>query len=157
MSASPDPARTDPTPLPAVRREVLLAADRDAVWRELSDPNALSGWLADEVDVAVEPGATGTVRDAGGPERPVRVESVEPGRRLSLVWGGDADGETLVELTLRPDDADPDRTRLVVVEVPVATLSLVAPAADRLLVSAGRPGVGGAGAPTASAVLAGCR
>lgn len=135
-----------------VRREVALRADADAVWEQLADADGLSGWLADEVDVEVRPGADGTVRDHGGSERSVRVEDVEPGRRLSLVWTDAGDEETLVELTVEPAD-DGLGTRVVVVELPLRTFDLVGPALERIVATGG----GGAGAATASAALAGCR
>lgn len=150
QTAADEPA--DAASFPAVRREVGLRADPDAVWEQLSGADALSGWLADEVDVEVRPGARGTVRDRGAPARPVRVEDVDPGRRLSLVWTDAGAEETLVDLTLVPAE-DGLGTRLVVVEVPLRTLELVGPALQRVLAAGG----GGAGAATASAALAGCR
>lgn len=191
--AADGPARSG---VEAVRREVVLDAAPAAVWAELTSADALAGWLADEVVLdEVRPGATGTVRDAGGAARPVRVDEVVEGRRLGLTWRDEDDRETVVEITLAPvgdddestlapigdqdgqafDRSVPDhagasgpgegalgsggdgavvrRTRIVVVEVPVATLRLVAPAAARMLVAA--PPAGGFG-PVARA-LAGAR
>jgi uncharacterized protein YndB with AHSA1/START domain len=150
---SPQPPTDHPEP--AVRREVLLDAPVDEVWRALADDAGLAGWLADEVDLDVAPGATGTVRDAGGPLRPVRVDEVREGRGLSLVWSDEAEVETLVDIALTPADA-PDagrgRTRVVVVELPVVAVSAVSVQAARILV--GTPGGGGPSA-TASASAAG--
>ena len=110
-----------------VRREIVLPAERDAVWAFVGEPDGLSAWLADEVDLdAVEPGAEGTLRWADGTTRTAVVEDVEPGRRISLCWWEQDDGErTLVDLTL--DDAE-DGTRLVVVEVPLQTVRAVSAA-----------------------------
>src|SRR3954454_7971705 len=106
-----------------IRREILLPVDRDVAWEAISDPAELETWLADEVDLEIEPGAEGTVRWDGGEERHAVVEEVSEGRHLALRWwpaeGGD---ETIVELTL--DDHD-DGTLLVVVELPVATVRAV--------------------------------
>lgn len=160
MSTRPDPADTDAAPeddLQAVRREVVLDAPADAVWRQLEGPGALGGWLADEVDVEVRPGAEGTVRDAGGRPRPVTIDEVVPGRRLGLRWTDD-DRCSAVEIALEP--VGDDRTRVVVVEVPVAVLSLVAPAAERILAVAAPHGPEGGGTPAARAdggALAGVR
>ena len=103
-----------------VRREIVLPVERDAAWELLSDPRELETWLADEVDLDIEPGAEGTVRWDHGEERDAVVEEVAEGRRLALRWwpvdGGD---ETIVELTL--DDHD-DGTLLVVVELPLTTI-----------------------------------
>jgi uncharacterized protein YndB with AHSA1/START domain len=169
LDAAPDlgvPEGPDVLPaLEAVRREVVLDAAPDDVWRQFEEADALSGWLADEVDVEVRPGAEGTVRDADGPHRAVTVEEVVPGRRLGLRWRDVGDRPTVVEIGLEP--LGNDRTRVVVVEVPVAVLSLVAPAADRVLAVAGggaaRGGTSasaGGGAPTArggARALAGVR
>jgi uncharacterized protein YndB with AHSA1/START domain len=142
----------DLPPLEAVRRELVLDAPPREVWDEISRPGALGGWLADEVDVEVRTGAFGTVRDEGGPVRPVAVEEVVPGRRIGLVWRDVGDRPTLVEIALEPEGPAAARTRVVVVEVPVATLRLVAPAATRVLAGSSAAG----GGPAARA-LAGVR
>jgi uncharacterized protein YndB with AHSA1/START domain len=160
---SPQPPTAHPEP--AVRREVLLDAPVDDVWRALADDAGLAGWLADEVDLDVVPGATGTVRDAGGPPRPVRVDEVREGRGLSLVWSDEADVETLVDIALAPADAPGagrGRTRVVIVELPVVAVSAVSIGADRSLVGVAGPGsasAGGAATASASAgrALAGVR
>jgi uncharacterized protein YndB with AHSA1/START domain len=153
---SPQPPTDHPEP--AVRREVLLDAPVDDVWRALADDAGLAGWLADEVDLDVTPGATGTVRDAGGPLRPVRVDEVRAGRGLSLVWSDAAHVETLVDIALTPADDDAGRTRVVVVELPVVAVAAVCVGAGRSLVGAASGGGSSAGA-TASAgrALAGVR
>lgn len=156
---SPQPPTDHPEP--AVRREVLLDAPVDDVWRALADDAGLTGWLADEVDLDVVAGATGTVRDAGGPLRPVRVDEVREGRGLSLVWSDEDEVETLVDIALAPADSagtSRGRTRVVVVELPVVAVSAVTVQAARVLV-----GIPGGGAPSAAAsasagrVLAGVR
>lgn len=153
MPTSPDPDHADPTLLDAVRREVVLDAPVERVWAALADDDGLSGWLADEVELEVREGATGTVRDVGGPWRDVAVEEVVPGRRLGLSWRDVGDRPSVVDLVLEP--AGDGRTRVVVVEVPVATLRLVAPAAERLLRADGPGGPSWAGpAPTARGPLA---
>jgi uncharacterized protein YndB with AHSA1/START domain len=109
----------------AVRRETVLDAPRDAVWALVADPDGLATWLADDVDLdAIEPGASGTVTE-NGEERHVTIEEVEDGRRVALSWcvrGGDP---SLVELTL-DDDAEDGRTRMVIVELPLAALRVAA-------------------------------
>jgi uncharacterized protein YndB with AHSA1/START domain len=108
----------------AVRRETVLDAPRDHVWSLVCDPDGLRTWLADEVDLdAVEPGARGTVTE-WGEERHVTIEDVEEGRRVALSWCAPGGEPSLVELTL--DDADDERTRMVVVEIPLVTLRAVA-------------------------------
>ncbi len=100
-----------------VRREVELSVDRAAAWAEVS---RLAGWLADEVDLVLSPGAQGTFRWADGTRRDAVVEEVEPGRRLAFTWCGEDGEPSLVELTL--DDAPAGGTILTVVEVPLVEL-----------------------------------
>jgi uncharacterized protein YndB with AHSA1/START domain len=105
-----------------VRREIVLAADREAAWQALTDPEELATWLADEVEVQIEPGAEGWIRWGESEPFPVTVEEVVQERRVVLRWA-EADGpETVVELVL--DDV-PEGTRLVVIEVPVKELEAV--------------------------------
>jgi len=102
-----------------VRREVVLPVDRDTAWEAITDPEELDTWLADVVELKIEPGAEGWLRSEDGERCPVSVEEVNEGRRVVLRWA-EADGpETLVELVL--DDV-PEGTRLVVVELPVTHL-----------------------------------
>jgi uncharacterized protein YndB with AHSA1/START domain len=104
----------------AVRRETVLDAPRDAVWARIASPEGLASWLADEVALdEVAPGASGTVVEDGVARR-VTIDEVEDGRRVALSWCADGGEPSLVELTL-DDDADA-RTRMVVVELPLATL-----------------------------------
>jgi uncharacterized protein YndB with AHSA1/START domain len=106
-----------------VRRDVILDADRPRAWASLADPRRLEEWFAREVDVEIREGAEGTVTDHDGTVREVVVDEVLPGRRLALRWSADGEPVTVVELTL--DDTDDGRTRLVVVEVPLAVVRAV--------------------------------
>jgi uncharacterized protein YndB with AHSA1/START domain len=108
--------------LGAVRREVVLPVTREEAWELVEDPRELEGWLADEVDLDLRPGAEGVVRWTDGTERAARVEEVEPGRRIALQWWAPGEEPTLVELTL--DDTE-GGTRLTVLEVPLRTLHAV--------------------------------
>jgi uncharacterized protein YndB with AHSA1/START domain len=105
-----------------VRREVVLPVDLDAAWANLADAEGLEGWLADDIDLDVRPGAEGTARWSDGTERHVVVDEIEVGRRLALCWWAEGEDATLVELTLDEHD---DGTRLVVVEVPVRVVEAV--------------------------------
>lgn len=121
----------------AVRRELDLPCDRAAAWPLIADPSELATWLADEVDVEVRPGATGTVRHADGGVRDVVVEEVAVARRVVLRWWAreaGPEGATVVELTL--DDLPGGGTRLAVVELPAVALVAVGTA---LVPPAGRP------------------
>jgi uncharacterized protein YndB with AHSA1/START domain len=102
-----------------IARDILIEAPAEVVWRTVTQPEQMSQWFADHVELVVEPGAHGYMRfgDQGGP---VVVQVVDPPTRFSFRWNY-PDGEEpvagnsmLVEFTLTPEGED--RTRLRVVE-----------------------------------------
>ena len=104
-----------------IQREVVIEAPAEVVWRTITEPDQMSQWFADQVDLVIEPGAHGHMGfgDQGGP---VVVETVDPPARFSFRWNhprGEepvAGNSMLVEFTLTPEGerADPpssDRKR----------------------------------------------
>jgi len=102
-----------------IDREVLIDAPAEVVWRIITQPEQMTRWFADRVDLVVEPGARGYMGfgEQGGP---VVVEVVDPPTRFSFRWNNTDAGEpvagssALVEFTLTPEGDQ--RTRLRVVE-----------------------------------------
>ena len=102
-----------------IEREIVIEASTEVVWRTITDPDQMSQWFADRVDLVVEPGAHGYMQfgDQGGP---VVVETVDPPARFSFRWNhprGEepvAGNSMLVEFTLTPEGDE--RTRLRVAE-----------------------------------------
>lgn len=102
-----------------IERDVLIEAPAEVVWRTITEPDQISQWFADRVELVVEPGAHGYMQfgDQGGP---VVVETVEPPTRFSFRWNHPRDEEPvvgnsmLVEFTLTSEGEG--RTRLRVVE-----------------------------------------
>jgi uncharacterized protein YndB with AHSA1/START domain len=103
----------------AIEREILIEAPAEVVWRTITEPDQITQWFADRVDLVIEPGAHGYLGfgDQGGP---VVVEAVEPPTRFAFRWNH-APGEEpvpgnsmLVEFTLIAEGAE--RTRLRVTE-----------------------------------------
>jgi uncharacterized protein YndB with AHSA1/START domain len=102
-----------------IDRDILIEAPVEVVWRIVTEPDQMSQWFADRVELVVAPGAHGYMRfgDQGGP---VVVETVDPPVRFSFRWNhprGEepvAGNSMLVEFTLTP--LGPERTRLRVVE-----------------------------------------
>src|SRR3984957_14609690 len=100
-------------------REVLIEAPIEVVWRTVTEPDQMSQWFADRVELVVEPGAHGYMHfgDQGGP---VVVETVDPPTRFSFRWNHPREEEPvagnsmLVEFTLTPERDE--RTRLRVTE-----------------------------------------
>ena len=52
-----------------IEREVLIEAPAEVVWRTVTEPDQMSQWFADRVELVVEPGAHGYMEfgDQGGP------------------------------------------------------------------------------------------
>ena len=102
-----------------IEREILVEAPVEVVWRTITEPDQVTRWFADRVDLVIEPGARGYMGfgDQGGP---VVVVTVDPPIRLSFRWNfprGEepaAGNSMLVEFTLTPEGDE--RTRLRVVE-----------------------------------------
>ncbi len=102
-----------------IEREVLIEAPAEVVWRTITEPEKMSQWFADRVDLVVEPGAHGHMQfgDQGGP---VVVETIDPPARFSFRWNHPRGEEPvpgnsmLVEFTLTPEGHE--RTRLRVTE-----------------------------------------
>jgi uncharacterized protein YndB with AHSA1/START domain len=102
-----------------IERDVLIEAPAEVVWRTITEPDQMSQWFADRVELVVEPGAHGFMQfgDQGGP---VVVERVDPPARFSFRWNHPRGEEPvtgnsmLVEFTLTPEGSE--RTRLRVSE-----------------------------------------
>lgn len=105
--------------LAGTRHERVLELDAVTAWELLGSSEGLERWLGDDVDLDVAAGAQGTVRD-GDELLLTEVESVEPGRRVSLRWWSEQRGAAIVDLTLEP--AGDEHTRLVVTEIPAEVL-----------------------------------
>jgi uncharacterized protein YndB with AHSA1/START domain len=104
-----------------IEREILIDAPVDVVWRTVTEPDEISQWFADRVELVAEPGARGAMYFGDGDEGgPLVVEVVEKPSRFSFRWNHPAGEEptagnsVLVEFTLVPEGSE--RTRLRVVE-----------------------------------------
>ena len=108
-----------------IEREVVIEAPVDVVWRTITDPEQITRWFADRVELEAKPGGRGTLtfHDPSGAvvqSSPIVVETVEPPTRFSFRWMH-AEGEEpapansiLVEFTLAAQASE--RTLLRVVE-----------------------------------------
>jgi uncharacterized protein YndB with AHSA1/START domain len=102
-----------------IEREVVIEAPADVVWRTITEPDQMTRWFADRVELVIEPGAHGYMGfgDQGGP---VVVDTVDPPTRFSFRWNHPPEEEPvagnsmLVEFTLTPEGDE--RTRLRVTE-----------------------------------------
>ena len=107
-----------------IERDILIEAPAEVVWRTVTEPDQMTLWFADKVDLVVEPGAHGYMGfgEQGGP---VVVDTVEPPTRFSFRWNHPAGEEAtpsnslLVEFTLTPEG---EHTRLRVTEGALASI-----------------------------------
>jgi uncharacterized protein YndB with AHSA1/START domain len=119
-----------PVEEPTVRREIDLPLEGDELWSLIADGEAWEGWLGDDVDLAVEPGATGSVVDDDGVERTVSIERVDDGERVEFVWWPTAEPErrSRVDLVVVPR---PDGSSLRITETFLPGPTLVCSARAR--------------------------
>jgi uncharacterized protein YndB with AHSA1/START domain len=108
-----------------VEREIVLDAAPDEVWRALTDPERMDGWLGEEAEIELEPGGELHLIDPVDGERTGWVEAVEPGRRLAVWWQAAGDDEsTRVQFDI---EERVDGTVLTVVETrPLADIEVQA-------------------------------
>jgi uncharacterized protein YndB with AHSA1/START domain len=101
-----------------IERELVVDAPAEDVWDAVTG----DGWLADEVDLDLQPGGDASFRSAAE-VKSGWVEEAHAPYRLAFWWAADGEPATRVELTL---DGDEDSTRLRVVETrPLDVLDLV--------------------------------
>jgi uncharacterized protein YndB with AHSA1/START domain len=104
-----------------IEREILIEAPVEIVWAVVTEPEHISGWFSDSVELDLSPGGNAVLHWNAYGAVHGRVERVEPPHFFSFRWvvhrnPGAAlteDNSTLVEFTLR---AEGDCTRLTVVE-----------------------------------------
>jgi uncharacterized protein YndB with AHSA1/START domain len=107
-----------------IDRDLLIPASPDEVWDAITE----DGWLAEKVELALEPGGEARFTDPDRIRRGWVEEAVLPGAerggRLVFWWGPEGEPATRVELTLEP--AGRTRTHLRVTETrPLEMLDLV--------------------------------
>jgi uncharacterized protein YndB with AHSA1/START domain len=83
-----------------VRFERLYDASPEELWRALTDPEQLRGWLGHASRWELVPGAEYEL-DVGGPTTG-RIRAVEPGRVLELDWNYDDEPESILRLEIVP-------------------------------------------------------
>src|SRR5438128_5199175 len=111
-----------------IEREILIEAPVEVVWEVVTQPEHISGWFSDSVELDLTPGGAMVLRWSHHGAVPGRVERVEAPRYFSfrwlVPWDREAelsdDNSTLVEFSLSPDG---DGTRLTVVESGFADLA----------------------------------
>jgi uncharacterized protein YndB with AHSA1/START domain len=122
-----------------IERDLLLPAPPEQVWDVITAP----GFLAEEVELELEPGGDARFDERSGWVEEVVAPGADESARLTFWWSADGEPASRVELTLEPE-AD-GYTRLRVVEArPLEVLDLT-----------GIPLPGAGGAQRGPAMLAG--
>ncbi|MGD9702042.1 MAG: SRPBCC domain-containing protein [Acidimicrobiia bacterium] len=121
-------------------RDVILDVPVDDLWQLVADPDGLTAWLGDAVELDVRPGGVGIVRDGGGGDdgsavRHVRVDRVEPRRDLAFTWWPADDRDTASQVVFELTDVPGGGSRLHITEtllgpVPPANAAVLASAAQ---------------------------
>ena len=112
-----------------VTRSVDLDVAPEEVWEAIVDDDARGCWLGGQTQLDPVPGGEGYATTEDGAHRWVRVDEVDPGRRLSFRWwADDDDAMSVVELVVVPR---PGGSTLTVTEtMPVARASIGARIVD---------------------------
>jgi uncharacterized protein YndB with AHSA1/START domain len=108
-----------------IEREIVIDAPAEVVWATITEPDQISAWFADRVELDLRPGGHGRFifRDTKGEDAatvPLVVETVDRPSRFAFRWArpGDPSAEgsdtVLVVFTLVAEA--PERTRLRVTE-----------------------------------------
>jgi uncharacterized protein YndB with AHSA1/START domain len=109
-------------------REVVIDAPVDIVWRTVTQPEQITRWFADRVELDPTPGAEGALifesQACAEPlTAPIVVAEVDEPRLFAFRWGhaagqrADRSNSLLVQFTLTPEGDE--RTRLQVTETGV--------------------------------------
>jgi uncharacterized protein YndB with AHSA1/START domain len=103
-----------------IEREVVIEAPAEVVWHTITQPDQITQWFAERVELELAPGGQGYMgfdEQHGGP---IVVETVDPPIRFSFRWNHPTGAQpapgnsVLVEFTLTA--SGPERTHLRVVE-----------------------------------------
>ena len=102
-----------------IERQILIRAPVDVVWAVVTEPEHISGWFSDSVDLDLRPGGRAVLHWNEHGTVHGQVERVEPPHFFSFRWvvgpGPELaeDNSTLVEFSF---SAEGESTRLTVVE-----------------------------------------
>jgi uncharacterized protein YndB with AHSA1/START domain len=85
-----------------LRREILIDADRLAVYASLTEPEQFSRWSGVKVEAELRPGGRWAMGGFEANPEPAHVIDIQPGRSMSIDWGemvqswelADSDGRT---------------------------------------------------------------
>ena len=88
----------------AVRFERIYEATLEEVWRALTEPDELAGWLAPARQVELRPGGKVQLDFGDDDQMHGVVQEVEPPRVLEYRWDFPGEWESVVRFELRPHE-----------------------------------------------------
>ncbi len=85
-----------------LRGELLIDADRQAVYESMSDPEQFSRWAGVKLEAELHPGGRWAMGGFEANPQPAHIVDIQPGRSMSIDWGdmveswelADSDGRT---------------------------------------------------------------
>ncbi|MCU1681980.1 MAG: hypothetical protein JWQ81_2719 [Amycolatopsis sp.] len=72
---------------PVLRGEILIDADRLAVYASLTEPEQFSRWFGAKVDAELYPGGRWAMGGFEANTEPAHIVDIQPGRSMSVDWG----------------------------------------------------------------------
>ncbi len=89
----------------SIEKEVFIAADRERVFRALTEVDELRGWLVTDGEVSAVPGGRLTLQWEGGETAYITIAELIPNERVVMEWYDPDDvGATLAAFDLIADD-----------------------------------------------------
>ena len=110
-----------------IERDVVIEAPPDVVWKTITEPDQITRWFADRVELDLKPGSHGYLGFGKDVGTAILVEVVDEPTRFAFRWNRTQDDDptldnsVLVEFTLASQG--PERTQLRVVETGVESLA----------------------------------
>jgi uncharacterized protein YndB with AHSA1/START domain len=71
-----------------LRSEILIDADRLAVYESLTEPEQFARWFNVRVDAELRPGGRWAMGGFDANSEPAHIVDIQPGRSMSVDWGG---------------------------------------------------------------------
>ena len=113
----------------AIDKDVVIEAPVEVVWRTITEPEQISRWFAERVELELKPGGAGYLRFSKDVGTAIVVETVDEPTTFAFRWNRTQDPDpdpqlgnsVLVEFTLAAQG--PERTLLRVVETGLEPLA----------------------------------
>lgn len=110
-----------------IERDVVIEAPVDVVWRTITEPDQITRWFANRVELDLKPGGHGYLAFGEQQGTAILVETADRPSRFAFRWNRPQDDDptdensVLVEFTLT--SRGPERTHLRVVETGLEMLA----------------------------------